>query len=668
MSEKIDALKVLFDGLDVTEKVNLAEQDIQVVSALNDEQDTALLAIKNAGDLAIIGWEDVQILDGTEKQFGGYTITPELGADTNLAKNRVQIGASDYGAYLSKVFIQAEYLNMSDKEILAAVWAACPELADYDFTSCVTAVRSISRAVFNLKSVRDVITWLCEQTGANWYVDYDKCLHYFGSAQNEAPFGITNDPTDTANSLCEQFKINGDAGGVVNIVELVGGKALSEDATYPATQIGYNTLIYLSRRYRPWDGASKIGVRRNDGGPTTNLVVNPSFETNITDGWTQYQAGTGGTWTQDATKYAVGAKSVKIKAGTAVTVLQGQTIALAPGETLTVQAKVWCGTAAKAAVVIWDITNSVNRGECYNRKTSTWELVTAGYYNSTGTTLNVRVELYNNANDGSTVAYYDAVQAEKMAWPTAYCDGTLGTGYAWTGTAHNSTSTRVNMPVWTTLNVKTGNSDVLEGRDEVLYFDSDSHLEQETFWPTLTNGIEIDGREEKPVHVIVRNQTSYELYGKWFKTVITDTSIVDPRVAVIRASTELAQNALTRQTISFKVRQKGLRAGQSINISMPHRGVEGDYLINRVSSSIGIAGFVEAQVEVGAIDADLVNLWLRLKRATEISDADINNDEVINQILDANDKVYLNRGTVSVSESGGPYVWGTHDWGYSTWG
>jgi hypothetical protein len=668
MSETVESLQVLFDGADVTDKINLAEGPIQVVSALNEELDTATLALKDAGGLGIIGWEDVQILDGADKQFGGYAINPNMQPDTKLTKNRAVIGASDYGAYLGKVYIQAEYTDMSDKEMLAAVWAACPDLADYDFSSCVTAVRSIPRAVFNLRSVRDVITWLCEQSGAYWYVDYDKCLHYFGSAQSEAPFGVTNDPTDTANCLCENFSIDNDAGAVVNIVEVVGGKALSVNATFPATQIGYNTIIYLSRRYRAWEGASKIAVRRNDGGPTTNLIVNPSFETNITDGWTQYQAGTGGTWTQDATKFSVGTKSLKVKAGTAVTVLQGQAISLAPGETLTVQSRVWCGTAGKAAVVIWDIGNGVNRGECYNRKTSEWELVTAGYYNSTGTTLSVRVELYNNANDGTTVAYYDAVQAEKLAWPSAYCDGTLGTGYAWTGTAHNSTSTRVNMPVWTTLTVKTGNSDMLEGRDEVLYFDSDSHLEQETFWPTLTNGIEIDGREEKPVHVIVRNQTSYELYGKWLKAVITDTSIVDPRVAVIRASTELAQNALTRQTISFKVRRPGLRAGQNIAIHMPHRGVDGDYLINRVTSNIGIAGFVEADVEVGAIDADLVTLWMRLKRASQISNADINDDQVINQILDALDKVYLNKGTVSVSESNGPYNWGSADWGYSTWG
>lgn len=40
------------------------------------------------------------------------------------------------------------------------------------------------------------------------------------------------------------------------------------------------------------------------------------------------------------------------------------------------------------------------------------------------------------------IVYVDGVQLEEKAYATTYTDGTLGTGYAWTGTEHNSTSTR----------------------------------------------------------------------------------------------------------------------------------------------------------------------------------------------------------------------------------
>ncbi len=42
---------------------------------------------------------------------------------------------------------------------------------------------------------------------------------------------------------------------------------------------------------------------------------------------------------------------------------------------------------------------------------------------------------------GKTI-YFDGVQLEELSYSTTYTDGTLGTGYSWSGTAHESTSTR----------------------------------------------------------------------------------------------------------------------------------------------------------------------------------------------------------------------------------
>lgn len=43
---------------------------------------------------------------------------------------------------------------------------------------------------------------------------------------------------------------------------------------------------------------------------------------------------------------------------------------------------------------------------------------------------------------GTKIVYVDGVQLEEKAYATTYADGTLGTGYAWSGTAHESTSER----------------------------------------------------------------------------------------------------------------------------------------------------------------------------------------------------------------------------------
>jgi hypothetical protein len=43
----------------------------------------------------------------------------------------------------------------------------------------------------------------------------------------------------------------------------------------------------------------------------------------------------------------------------------------------------------------------------------------------------------------------DAVQLEQKAYATSYCDGTIGTGYAWSGTANASASVRTKADIYT---------------------------------------------------------------------------------------------------------------------------------------------------------------------------------------------------------------------------
>ncbi len=663
MSDQVN-LQVLLNGVDITDKVDLNAHPIQITSAINEELDTLNLVVTDGDALGIKGWQEITVKNGTEIIFGGHVMTPNRAGGKNSAKNDYPLGASDFGAYLEKVFVQSEFLDKTDAEIIAEIFTGSADLADYDGITYVTAIRTIPRVVFNRVSVRSVLNWLVQQSGGYWYVDYEKNVHYFGAAEFSAPFDVTNDPTDITKETVENVGVAVDAAGVVNQVEVIGGMALQGDETFKFTQAGLNASLQLSKRLKPWNNTTKLVVRRNDGGATTNLLVNPSFENNITDGWTQYQAGSGAVWAQDGAKYNQGVKSVKITAGTGAAHLRGASITLSPGEPLSVQAMAWTPALGMASVVIYDVGNSVDLVETVNRETSKWEQLTASYINNSAASMTVRIELRNLATDSGTIVYFDGAQAEKSAWPTAYCDGTLGIGYAWTGTAHNSASTRVNMPVWTTLTVKTGNKDTLESRSEVLYYETDSRLEQENYWPTLDNAVEVDGQEELPVRAVARNYASQAHYGKWFKTVIQDPTIVDSTVARMRAATELVKYAYETESISYDVRIPGLRAGQTQNVYLPHRGINGNYLIRSVTTTIGAGGFVMVNVSLGAADASLVGLMLALSRAQE-SRIEFLTDEKIDSILDFYDAVTMEDEGADVSGGSGPYVYDTALWDYS---
>ena len=428
-------LQILIDGVDVTQLIDLNRSEPSISSAINEELDTLTLTLYN-GDAAVLeGWDEVVIYDLNDPGkpiYGGYNLTKTKAAGVNKAKNDFVINASDYGSYLEKTFFTGEFNDKTDQEILAAVAAgADPLISEYDFITYVKPVRSFTRVVFKGKSVKEIITWLAGKSGAYWYIDYQKKLHYFGSEEEQAPFQITDDPTDTANALPEGVQEDTDATGVVNVVELVGGNALSTDGvTYPFTQAGLSSSLQMDKKFKPWSTASKIVVRRNDGGATTNLIVNPSFETNITDGWTQAQAGSGAAWAPNTSKHSSGAKCLAITAGTGAAKVSSGSISLAPGEALSVQAEAYCASLGLASIAIINTSTLADLVETVNRKTSAWELLTASYVNTSAITLTVQVVLRNKATDSALITYFDAVQAEKLAWPTAYCDGSLGDGYA----------------------------------------------------------------------------------------------------------------------------------------------------------------------------------------------------------------------------------------------
>jgi hypothetical protein len=666
MTDKID-LQVTLDSVDITSHVPLDGDAFEHMSAINDELDTLRVNVRNGDLLGLNGWQDIKVLDGSDVLFGGYTLTTGIRPGVNLAKNDVPVGASDYAAYLKKVYVQVQFTDKTDKEMLAAIFSGTDELVDYDGSSLVTAIRSFPTATFNLWDVYKVISWLATQAGAYWYVDANKKLHYFADAEFRAPFDINTDLNDADNARCENFNRDNDHSNVVNLIELVGGNALSGDKTYKFTKTGIGVDLWLNKLLKPWTDASKIAVRRNDGGATTNLAVNPSFENNITDGWTQSQEGTGAAWALDATKYSVGTKSAKITAGTGKVKLLGGNITLAPGEPLSAQVLAWISVLGMNSLVIYDVTGATILAETVGRKASSWERLTATYINTSAASMTVRVELRNNANDSTTAAWFDCVQVEKLAWPSAYTDGTLGTGYAWTSTAHNSTSTRVNMPVWRTLTVKTGNTDTLGSRDEVLWFESSGQLTQETNWPTISDAIEVDGQEATPVHVVMKNYASYRFYGnRWFKDVIIDETITDPITARIRCATELAKFAYETAAISFDVRKPGLKAGQIIGVHLPHRHTDGDFMITRVSTRFNIGGYILAHVEVGVMDPNLVGLLLQLKQSVNAGSAEIMEDIILRRVLDFVDEVTLEDDGIVITRTSPPYVYGTGKCGYST--
>lgn len=197
-----------------------------------------------------------------------------------------------------------------------------------------------------------------------------------------------------------------------------------------------------------WTGVEPIrfddGLWVEEG--TTNLVTNPSFEVNTT-GWVV--ALPNRTASRVTSHARSGSASLQVT-HTAGTGSQGAVSGI-QNITLTAVAHTWscyvyipsswtggtivlttAGFVSASLPAVTEanmaITDQWQRLE-YTFTPDAGDLVGDVYVSATSWTINESV-------------YIDCAQVEAKAYATSYCDGSLGDGYAWTGTAHASTSTR----------------------------------------------------------------------------------------------------------------------------------------------------------------------------------------------------------------------------------
>lgn len=179
----------------------------------------------------------------------------------------------------------------------------------------------------------------------------------------------------------------------------------------------------------------------------TNLVPNPSFETNTTN----WSAGVNTTLGRNTSVAAVGTASLAITAVAAGTFeAVSNTIAVTGTTNYAVQARFRAGTTGRTvrlSVQFNDATSHVISTPVLASGTDTtsgWTTL-SGIVTSPGTATAMRVRLVAEGGSIGDVQYIDAVMVEQANSVGTYFDGSTaaagGFTYAWTGTAHASTST-----------------------------------------------------------------------------------------------------------------------------------------------------------------------------------------------------------------------------------
>jgi hypothetical protein len=180
----------------------------------------------------------------------------------------------------------------------------------------------------------------------------------------------------------------------------------------------------------------------------TNLCTNPSAEVDLLNGYSV----NGVTHTRDniVPAYSGSYSSKAVFAGADPFEYLQYEVAHVVSDVHTFSFSYWArgvGTLYPMAIVFKSVGStgtSVGSGTVLSAVE--WRRVTLSVSTIGGDTTSIlAVRMMNQPNDGSTgpvvTWYMDAIQIEEGS-ATEYLDGSLGMGYAWTGTAHASASTR----------------------------------------------------------------------------------------------------------------------------------------------------------------------------------------------------------------------------------
>ncbi|OGK16878.1 hypothetical protein A3H80_04655 [Candidatus Roizmanbacteria bacterium RIFCSPLOWO2_02_FULL_37_19] len=239
-----------------------------------------------------------------------------------------------------------------------------------------------------------------------------------------------NDPRNTGKTIDDSGNGNhGTITGAKYVAGLVGVDASASDTGNVSRQ----------------SYAGHEGIFIEEG--TTNKITNPSFDhTTYNTNWDAVGANLTASENTTAPYYKFGSKSLKLiaSADAIAGTSNMDTIGIDPNSTATHTLSFYAydgttgnvgGTVSSSIVKpVWE--GVAQAGGTYTDMGGGWWRVTYA------TTTTDATNEYGVEAQVSKTIYIEGVQLEALAYATTYTDGTLGTGYSWTGTAHESTSSR----------------------------------------------------------------------------------------------------------------------------------------------------------------------------------------------------------------------------------
>jgi hypothetical protein len=213
-------------------------KSLKIQNILTNRVDKADFFIRTYGDTTYrpqLG-NDVTIFNGATKIFGGV-ITEIKEIPPAYKIDGFSIMCIDYTRLLDGKLVTEVYENQTLSAIIADMVA---RYAPSGFTtSNVSVSDNVQYINFNYQPISQCLKTLASMFNYDWYVDYDKDIHFFDKEENAAPYDLND---NDGSYIFETLEIRRDNTQIKNVIVVEGGEYLGNTLT---SDIQCNGVDYI---------------------------------------------------------------------------------------------------------------------------------------------------------------------------------------------------------------------------------------------------------------------------------------------------------------------------------------------------------------------------------------------------------------------------------------
>lgn len=287
------AIKILIGGNDYTAYVD--QPTVNIASNIAVTSDTASLDVVIPNQIVgrPKGGQEIKIMNGSSVEFGGVVLTPEeeaLATDVMV----YHVKCRDYTFYFDKYVVTDTYKNMSTGDIVKSMVQNYTKGFTTNNVQGTSGSFVITQIKFDHKSPSSCVKKLADDTAFQWWIDYEKDVHFGPTTTVPSPLPNNTLDVDNDTSTYSNLQISEDVSQLRNQIYLEGYKL---PASYSIKQDfaldGQSNSIKLN--YEPKHDLDTVTITVNGVAFTSRLDIVDGLPNAIAQdnsGYVNYSQGT----------------------------------------------------------------------------------------------------------------------------------------------------------------------------------------------------------------------------------------------------------------------------------------------------------------------------------------------------------------------------------------